>query len=374
MNGVIFAWLVVEVLEAPPRWVGVAQTASMLPAFAFLLVGGAFADRGEPRRMLPLLHLAATLPIAGLAWAITTDRLSLPLLLGYGACLGTIQAFVMPARDALLSRVAGPDLMRAVAGMTIFQFGGQAMGSLLAGQADRVGLLAILGLQACVVALGACGALGAPDPTADAAPGRARSALHDIAEGLRTVWRTPALRIPISLVAAVGMFFIGPFLVVFPLLVSQVYGGGTERLGLVLMMFPLGAISGSIALRLRGGIDHKGAALLASLAVGAGTLLVLAIGLPFPAFVFGTFVWGLAGAVFINMSRTLTQQAAPEAQRGRVLAAYQVGFVGSSPVGALVAGLVIESIGPLATLAGFGATMLLLVAATTLLSRARTLR
>ena len=374
MNGVVFAWLVVEVLDAAPRWVGIAQSASMLPAFAFLLVGGAAADRGEPRRMLPWLHLAVVLPIAALAFATLSDRLSLPLLLAYGATLGTIQAFVMPARDALLPRVAGPDLMRAVAGLTIFQFGGQAAGSLLAGQTDAFGLPTILALQAGIVAVGALGARGAPGPPVGISSPTPQSALRDIAQGIRTVLHTSALRIPIALVAAVGMFFIGPFLVAFPLLVSDVYGGGTERLGIVLMMFPLGTIAGSLALRLRGGITRKGQALLLALVAGAVTLLVLAIGVPFPAFVFGTFVWGLGGAIFINMSRTLAQQAAPDAQRGRVLAAYQVGFVGSSPLGAMLAGIVTEAIGPLGTLAVFGTAMLVVVAATAVFSRARELR
>ena len=361
MNGVVFAWLVVEVLDAPPRWVGIAQTSSMIPAFALLLVGGAVADRGDPRRMLRAIHGLAVLPILALAAVTEIGAVTLPILLVYGAAFGTLQAFVMPARDAILPRVAGADLMRAVAGLTIFQFAGQALGNVLAGAADRVGLLAVFAAQAVIVGLGALGARGAPGgpPRGEAAD--ARSALHDIAEGLRTVARTPELRAPVSLVAAVGVLFIGPFMVVFPLLVADVYGGGSARLGIVMMMFPLGAITGSLAIRAKGGIARKGRALLFALAGGALSLLVLSVGLPWPGFVFGTWVWGLCGSVFINTSRTLAQQAAPDAQRGRVLAAYQLGFVGSSPVGALLSGAIVESLGTLMTLALFGATMAALI-------------
>ena len=118
-------------------------------------------------------------------------------------------------------------------------------------------------------------------------------------------------------------FKTGPFLVVFPILVSQIYGGGSGRLGIVLMMFPLGTIAGSLVIRGIGGIRRKGRALLFALAGGAATLCVLSFGLPFPLFVLGTLVWGLAGSVFINTSRTMAQAAAPSDQRGRVLAAYR---------------------------------------------------
>ena len=362
MNAVVFTWLVVEVLEAPPRLVGLAQTSSMVPALALLLVGGAVADRGDARRMLRGVHLAAALPILGLGLAWWSGVVSFPVLLVYGATLGTLQAFVMPARDAILPRVAGPDLMRAVAGLTICQFAGQALGNRLAGTADSVGLGAVLAAQAAIVVLGALGTRGAPDAAPRSTATSESSALQDIAEGVRTVLHTPALRVPVGLVAAVGVLFIGPFMVIFPILVADVYGGGSERLGTVTMMFPLGTIVGSLVIQWRGGIGRKGLALLLALTGGAVSLLVLSTGLSYAGFVFGTWVWGLCGSVFINTSRTLAQEAAPEAQRGRVLAAYQLGFVGSSPFGALLSGVLAEAVGPTFTLAFCGGAMLTLIA------------
>ena len=47
---------------------------------------------------------------AVLALALAAGWLSYPLLLAYAVGMGVLQAFVNPARDALLSDVAGPDL------------------------------------------------------------------------------------------------------------------------------------------------------------------------------------------------------------------------------------------------------------------------
>jgi len=371
MNGLVFSWLVVNVLETEARWVGLAQSSTMLPALGLLLFGGAVADRFDPRRLLIGLHLAATLPMLALAVAIEAGALSLTLLIGYGLMLGTFSAFVMPSRDALLSRVAGNDMMRAVTGMTAFQFGGQAVGSMIGGATESVGVVAILALQALVLAAGAAATLRVAEGQPSTRPSEARSALHQILEGIRIVWGTPNLRTPVVLVFLVGVLFIGPYMVLFPLLVRDHYGGGSFELALLFVTFPLGTIAGSLILRVLGGVRRMGRALLLSLASGAVTLVVMAVGLSFPQMVGAAVIWGLCGAVFINTSRTLVQEAAPAEALGRVLAAYQVGIMGGSPLGALLSGIAAERFGPLATLRVAGVTMLVIITVVAIFTDAR---
>ena len=102
MNALVFSWLVVGVLEAEARYIGIAQTSTMLPSLLLLLWGGALADRLDPRRVLIVLHLACTVPILALSSLIGSGGLTLGILLLYGATLGTLQAFVMPARKFLM--------------------------------------------------------------------------------------------------------------------------------------------------------------------------------------------------------------------------------------------------------------------------------
>jgi hypothetical protein len=78
--------------------------------------------------------------------------------------------------------------------------------------------------------------------------------------------------------------------------------------------------------------------------------------------VVATFAWGLGGAVFINCSRTLYQEAAPPAQRGRVLAVYQFGFLGTAPLGTLWSGFSSALLGPHRTLQICALAMLSVVA------------
>lgn len=368
MNGALFAWLVAGELRASDAWVGIAQSATLWPSLLFLLLGGTLADRVDPRRLLIVLHAVVALPVLLLAMGVATGALSLPALLAYGVCLGTVSAFVMPARDALLSRVAGPDLMHAVTTTTAVQFGSQALGTASAAAARWLGTAPMLGVLALVLLAGSLATRGVPAVAPLVRTGPRVTARREIFEGLQLVARSPRLRAPVLLVAAVGLFFIGPFLAVFPVVIVQHYQGDVDRLALVSMLFPLGTILGSLALRARGGVRRKGRAALIALLVGAVALGAIGQQLPFGGLVALTFAWGLAGAVFINCSRTLFQQQAPPASRGRVLAVFQLGFVGTAPLGSLASGFLSAAIGPFATLQVCALAMTTVVACATWLT------
>src|SRR5713101_1672157 len=154
MQSVLFSWLVVGELHAEAKWVGIAQSAMMLPSLLLILLGGAVADRHDRRTLLIALHLVATLFSASLVTAVASGELSLSVLLVYALGMGSVQAFVMPARDALLSEVAGANLMRAVTGLTLAQWGTQAVGSVIAGSARWLGTTPALCLHALTILSG----------------------------------------------------------------------------------------------------------------------------------------------------------------------------------------------------------------------------
>jgi len=364
MQNVLFSWLVVGVLHAEAKWVGIAQSALMLPSVVFLLLGGAIADRYDRRNLLIVLHLLATLLSASLVFVVASDKLSLLVLLTYALGMGSVQAFVMPARDALLSEVTGPNLMRAVAGLTLAQWGTQALGALVAGAARWIGTVPALGLHALILLSGVPTLRQLPSIPKQKVPQRH---LHftDIAEGIREVLHSPPLLSAFLLVTAVGTLFIGPFMVVFPILVRDYYGGDVSQLALLNMAFPVGTILGSLVLLWRGRMRRKGLAQLLALVSGAGCLGVVSLGLP----LWGTFVavcgWGMGAAIFTNAGRTLFQEQAPPSHRARVLSVYMFGFMGAAGVvGAPLSGVLVQHLGPLATCAVASIAMVAVVLCT----------
>ena len=361
LNQVIVPALVTQELRGGGGSLATAQTAGQLPTLLLILLGGAVADRADRRRLLFGLYLGAALLTAALSAGVAGGGLSLALVIAYVASLGVLSAFLMPARDSLLSELAYGDLMRSVSLLTVTQWGTQAIGSFAARAGERVGLAPLIAAQAAIVLAGSAAVWRLPRLAHSHSPARALS-IHELAEGVREVARSPVLR-PIALLAiALGVLFIGPFLVVFPLLVRDFYGGDTKDLSMLFGCFPLGIIACTVWLLARRGLRRKGRAQLAALANGALCMGALGLGLPFWGALAAVFVFGAGGAVFMNASRTLFQEKAPPAHRGRVLSVYSLATMGASGViGAPLSGLIVNHFGPLTACTVSGAAMFAVV-------------
>ena len=365
MQTIVFPWLVTVVLHEPAARVGIAQMSLMAPSIFLMLLGGAVADRADCRRLLVRGHLVAALPPLLLGAAIAGGWLAYGGLIAYALAVGTAGAFVMPARDAMLTRVAAGGLGRAVAVMTATQFAAQLVGIAVGGSAGTIGAPALLLLQAAVLAFGAIAALRLPaaPPMAGAA---GRSRLGAMRDGLRAAAESSIL-VPVLIAnLAVGVLYVGAFLVILPLVVRDVYGGGSAQLSLVSLGFWGGTIGSTLVQIRLGALRRPGRAIVVALFVGAGVLAAMAWPSPFPAFVALCLVWGLGAGVVMTQARTLVQSAAPETHRARILSLFQLGLMGGAPVGALLIGYLAALTGPRGV-AVYPATCMLLVLAGLLL-------
>jgi hypothetical protein len=371
LNQVVFSWLLVGELRENADRVGFAQMCLVLPSLLFLLPGGLLADRSDLRRVALGVQASAALASVALAAAVALGWLSLPLLAAYALVWGTTQAFNGPARDALLSHVAGGDLLRAITGLTLAQFAANALGSRLGGVAEIFGSGRTLLVQAGVLLAGVALTSRLPS-TRTHAPEAARPRTPaGLADGLRIVRRSPRLAPIAWLVAANGLFTMGPFQVLCPLIVRDVYGGDVGTLASAMMMLPLGCIAGSLAILWRGGLEHKGAAFLLALLGVALCLIGFVTRPPFPVFAAGIFAWGVFHSLFVNTSRTLFQQAAPPSHRAQVLAVYSLGLLGMAPISSLASGVLAHQVGLLAACALPGTALLAIVGAAWLATSVR---
>jgi MFS family permease len=193
-------------------------------------------------------------------------------------------------------------------------------------------------------------------------------------DGVREVFRSPVLAPCALLALALGVLFIGPFQVVFPLLVRDFYQGDIADLSILFTAFPVGTIAGSAMILARGGIRRKGQAQLLALAFGSLCLGSLAFGPPFWLAVLAVGLFGFGGAFFVNAGRTLFQERAAPESRGRVLSVYALSFMGGSGmIGAPLAGLLNAQLGSLAACGVCAAAMLVLIAVVTLATDVRKL-
>lgn len=335
---VLFPWLVAVVLRMDAFAVGVAQTAIMLPSLLFLPLGGLAADRGNPRRLLMRYHMLYALPPVVLGVVLGMGGLSYPLLIGYGLAAGSISAFAIPTRDALLPFVAKGNLPRAVALATALQFGGQLIGIACASSADRVGPVPLLGLHAALVALGAIAVWRLPDPPPHP-PHASTSFWRSVAEGVSAAAQSDQMWPVLLINFGVGVFYVGPFMAVLPIAVRDYYHGGSAELAYMNLAFWAATIVAAMAFAtLARRLTLRGRLIVVAVTMGGGVLIALSTLPPFPVFVALIFVWGLGAGITMTQSRTVLQIVAPPSHRARVLSLFQLGLGGGGPIGAFIAG------------------------------------
>ena len=169
---------------------------------------------------------------------MTSGGLSYPLLIVYGLAAGSIGAFAVPTRDALLP-IGGRqgNLPRAVALATALQFVGQLVGIACASQADRVGAVPLLLLHAALVLLGCVRASGAcPIRRRIRRPG-IRASGAAIADGVAEAARSEQIWPVLLINFGIGIFYVGPFMAVLPLVVRDNYHGGAAEIAYVNLAF-----------------------------------------------------------------------------------------------------------------------------------------
>ena len=374
---VMVQWLVTDVLHRPADDLGLVQMCAMGPSLLFMLYGGAVADRGDARRQLIICHLLTAVPPVVLATLALTGRLGFSAMIAYGLAAGTIAAFAIPARDGLLPRVTRLPMPRAVALATGMQFLTQLLGIATAMAADHTGAAPLLLLQALVVLLGVI-AVARLQPQAMARqPSAAGSVVSGLFDGIRVAARERRIWPVIALIFAIGLFYVAPFVVVLPVAVRDVYGGGSARLALLNLMFWAGTIAASFAMaRFGARLVRRGRAMVLALSLGFVVLALIALLPPFEVVLALIFIWGTGAGVTMTQGRTIVQMAVPASHRGRVLALFQLGFMGGAPIGAPVVGAIASAHGltsaMLAAVVGM-IVVLAIVVATSTIWRERTL-
>jgi len=352
MQSVAQSWLVYR-LTGSASMLGMVGFASQFPVFLLAPVGGSFADSHPRRRSLIVVQVSAMILAVLLAALTFTNRIQSWHIVLFATLLGVVSAFDIPIRQSFVVEMVGrDDLMNAIALNSSMMNGARIIGPAVAGVlVAAVGeawcfLLNAISFLAVIVCLMMITVGNQP-------PVEHRGARLDaIIEGFRFVLRTRPIRALLILLGVVSL--VGwPYQVLMPIFAAQILNGGPRGLGLLMGSSGIGALIGALLLAGRQGVRGLGDWVMLSCA-GLGVSLVF--------FAFSRNFWvsmllllpvGFCGMVQMASSNTLIQAMVLDQFRGRVMAVYSMMFMGMSPIGALIAGLLANSLGaPLAIAAG----------------------
>ena len=318
-------------------YIGLLGVAQFLPVLVLGLFGGIIADAWPKRATLIGTQTAAGVLALVLGGLVLFHVVAIWHVFVLAFLLGLVNAVDMPTRQAfVVEMVGGDDITNAVALNSAVFNGARIVGPALGGV-----LIALLGTSLCFLLNGlSYGAVvvgllamreGELRPAARLAmPGSLAEVRENLAEGLRYVWRTPAVLLAIGVIGFVSTFGMN-FNVILPVMAASVLDVGPNGFGYLYAAMGAGALVAAVSVAL---LTRPRLRVL----IGGGMLLgtaefVLASTTQFPVALAAVFVCG-AGAIATSISaNTLIQVTVPGPLRGRVLSVYTTVFSGSTPIG-----------------------------------------
>ena len=377
MQGVVRGLLAYQ-LTGSFAALGIVELGNTVPRMFLALYGGMLADRTSRRVILQATWVINAIASVVLAWLVFTGRLRIEHLVIGAFVQGVTNSFALPARQAMVPEIVGPDRMMNAFALNIFNLNMLRLvaPAIAAGTVAAVGggwvfvMMAVLygfasaamfPIPATTAATRAALAGRMPDEDGVIQPGE-KGALSEIMDGIRYV-RASHVLIALLLLQLFGAMLAFPYQRLMPGFVDVVLAGGDDKrtailVGTLLTFTAVGALLGSLLIaslpsRRRGWLM-------------IGSLVVFGIALI--AFSASTVIWISAAIAIVvgfgqsgrmSLLNVLVQANTHEAYRGRVSAVLMLDD-GIESLGVLGIAMLADTFGPQLALGGVGVGLIAL--------------
>ena len=315
---------------------GMVNFAAGIPTLALTMIGGSAADRYDKRRILIWTQVVQIALAIILGTLVTTGRIHVWHVVLLAGCLGICIAFEMPAISALVPELVRRDQIAAAIAMDRSVFhGSRLVGPSLAGlfvgwfgaaSAFFANAASFFALIIALVTL---------PPRAPGTAEEEEQRRSGFKEGLRYVRHDRTILSMIALIALTTIF-VFPFLsVMLPLYVRNILQLGPDRMGLLMAISGIGALTGSLGL-LSVAREHRFRFMTVAVVVVALALFCMSRTNSFllTAVAMGTLA--IALSLNFGLAGTIVQERAPAPLRGRISAVFGLSFFGLMPIAGLL--------------------------------------
>ncbi|MGO2684422.1 MFS transporter [Microbacterium sp.] len=352
-------WVVLtELTNNDAAAMGFTMALQFGPPLVLVSVTGWVADRFDRRKILLLTQSVLMLLALAVAALLLTGVMTLPLMFGFALVFGITNAFDAPARQAFVSdMVTLEDASNAVAlnsaSFNMARLIGPAVGGLLI-VAVGTGWVFVVNAATFLAMLIAL-LLIRRGELLPRVKSRGRTGL---AEGFRYVWARSDLK-----VVFVMVFLIGAFGMNFPIFASTMaleFGREADGYGILSSVLAIGSLAGALLAARRDRARVRVLIVAAGL-FGAASIVSAAMPTYWTYAIVLVFV-GFSTVTMLTTANGYVQTTTDPLLRGRVLALYMAVVMGSTPVGAPIAGWVTDVAGPRAAIVLGGVAGLLAMA------------
>jgi MFS family permease len=338
------SWLVYRLTHSA-LLLGVVGFWGQIPSLVLSPFAGVFVDRWDRHKILVWTQVLSALQSLALAILALTNTITVVWIIVLQVAQGIINAFDTPARQSFVVQMVDDpaDLPNAI-----------ALNSTMV-NASRIIGPSIGGLIIAAVGEGWCFMIDAVSYIAVIAsllamrverrpvrsPGKM---LDELRAGFKYVTGFAPVRTALTLLAIVATMGM-PYTVLMPIIATNVLHGGAHTLGFLMTASGAGAVVGALYLASRRSVIGLGRIMmLATMSFGAGLVVFGLTRVFWLALIVLPFV---GGGMMVEMASTNTilQTITEEHLRGRVMAFYTMAFLGTAPIGSLIAGIAASRIG-----------------------------
>jgi MFS family permease len=348
-------WLVLELTHSG-TYLGLVTALQFAPVLLFSLHGGALADRFNKRRVLIATNIAGGLSSAVLGILVMAGVVALWHVFLLAFALGVSTAIDGPVRQSFTNEVVGPDDLPNAVSLNSANFNaGRLIGPAVSGF-----LIAAFGtgpsfLFNAFSYLFVILALTQLNEKAFFTTEKSTS-MTNVREGIAYVRARPDLYVVMAMVFFIATFGLN-FQIFNALMATKVFGKGPASYGLLGTFIAIGSLSGAlISARLEG--YRKTLFVVRAGMVFSLVVIILSLMPTYLAYAFWLPVCGLAALTTLITANSIVQVNTDPAIRGRVMGLYLLIFMGGTPFGSPLIGVMAELIGTRETIAACGAIAL----------------
>jgi MFS family permease len=357
MQTVSQAYLILFLLHGTGVDVAIATSLQFLPLLLLGPFGGLIADRLDKRKVLYATQGTAGVLALVLGVLAATHSATLWEVYVLAAGLGFVNLFDNPARQTFVSEMVGMELLpNAVSLNSVLMNSARVIGPAIGGVLIiTVGVATCFFLNAVSYAAVIVALAMMRSSELIRRPGVVR-ARGQVREGLRYVWATADLKIPLISMAVIGVFAFN-FTVTLALLAKFTFQGGAGLFSWFMVAMGAGAVLGGLVTAFR---SRPSTRLLAFIGVAFGGAILAVALAPTQVWALALLVpMGAASISFVATNNATLQLRADPTMRGRVMSLNAIAFLGSTPIGAPLLGYISDVTNPRVALAIGGAATLL---------------
>jgi MFS family permease len=350
MQSTAMTWLVYRMSKDQGResavLLGITNFAGQIPVLLFGLFAGVFSDRWDRRRIVIATQTLSMIQAFLLAILTVTHLITIWQLVFLCFCLGCINAFDMPTRQAFMTEIvdSSGDLPNAIALNSSMVNGARLVGPSIAGIViDIVGeaiCFFLNGLSFLFVIAALLAMKIVPRPRR----GAHGSVMGGLREGFVYAFGFAPVRAILILVAVTGLVGM-PYVVLLPIFAGDILHGDVRTFGFLAGASGVGALCGSLYLASRSTVVGLGRWIAGTSASFGLALVALSYSTSIGLSMAILGVAGFSIIVQLASSNTILQTIVEEQKRGRVMSFYTVAFLGMAPLGSLIAGQLASSLG-----------------------------